>query len=1224
MWSASEVSQAQKQGAFWYFGNRAGVNFSSGSPVADGNGQMNNLEGVASISDKDGNLLFYTDGQTVYNSTHNVMQDGTGLQGHNSSTQSAVIVPIPSNPNRYYIFTVYENAGALRYSVVDMRGGGGLGRVITKNQLLLSSAPEKITAVLASNETDVWVISHGYGNNTFYVWKITGAGLNTTATTQNIGSTHGNAASAGNVKGESRGYMKASPDGRKIAVAVAGEAFGFGQGQVRNGFVEVLDFDPSTGVLSNPIRFDDGNKPSAVTTYSDVYGVEFSPNSRYLYTTGWGFRGGSRQCLQIDLKAGNNAAVQASAFLVASYNNDNQRRGHFGGIQLAMDGKIYISRNERGWLSCIERPNCPKAACNYVDNAVTLTTGRNGRLGLPTFIQSYFRQADFEFGDPSAPGTSKGLCFSDTMYFWLPDSSGIDSVVWNMGDTAFGAINHRTGFRTSHIYKYPGEYNVQMIVYRGNSNSCFATIDTIVREVSVFEYPQLNIGNDTFFCAGGSVELYVPAVPEAAMIWKSGNQSEYENVNTEGWQWMDIVVNGCKTRDSIYVSQIAYPVIDMPRDTFTCNGNAITLRLSGMDSVRWSNNDTSRDFTTAIGGTYIVKAYNRTCMSEDTVTIANNGVPAFNLGADRTFCAGETLNLSLFFPKDTFTYRWQNNSSDSFFIISSAGTYHVTVSGYYCQRSDTIVVNYQTPTPFSLGADRVMCLGDSVYLNAGIPGATSYRWNNNRTDSAIWAKDYGFYSVEVSDGICNYKDTVLVETRNLVPVTLPNDTTLCIGDSLPILFQVISSTEYRWNNIVYSDPRITIKNSGKYVLRFTDLPDRVCVESDSITVTFQTPVAFSAGRDTMLCNGDRINLNVNYPGTFVSAIWHDAVTGLSRQNNMGTAFHWIEIFDGICRSRDTVNISYFPQVVVDLGMDRILCDNETLNLDATTAGMNQYQWTVDGTPSGNQSNFTVNNPGGRVAVRVGNGLCFGSDSIQVTYFSTPVINLGKDTILCTGDVLPLSIAPGTADNWQWWNGSNTPSATVTQEGNWWLRASNGPNGECASGDTIEVLYTYPPVINFGFLDSNLCDAITFSYNFTVPHTTYRWMDGFNGPTREFSAAGTYWVAAENVCGYDSAGITISIDEFGCRVDMPNAFSPNNDGINDIFRPLGNVYKYETLEIFNRWGETLHVGPGEKGWDGSYKGEVCPGGIYFFRLQYRKLVNGYPRLMVINGIVTLVP
>ena len=133
-----------QQNNIWYFGKRAGLNFNPGSPRALHNSAMDADEGSASICDKTGNLLFYTNGVTVYNRNHQVMLNGTGLKGNLSTVQSALIVPMPGTDNIYYIFTTdaVENnfANGYNYSVVDMNRDNGKGEVILKN-ILFNASP---------------------------------------------------------------------------------------------------------------------------------------------------------------------------------------------------------------------------------------------------------------------------------------------------------------------------------------------------------------------------------------------------------------------------------------------------------------------------------------------------------------------------------------------------------------------------------------------------------------------------------------------------------------------------------------------------------------------------------------------------------------------------------------------------------------------------------------------------------------------------------------------------------------------------------------------------------------------------------------------------------------------------------------------------------------------------------------------------------------------------
>ena len=130
---------AQKEANNWYFGDYAGMNFGFGLPIAVTNGQLTTWEGCSSISTSTGALLFYTDGSLVWNKNHLLMPNGTGLMGHKSSTQSGIIVPKPSDPNHYYIFTVDARdnnlQNGLRYTLVDMTLDGGLGDVVTAEKI---------------------------------------------------------------------------------------------------------------------------------------------------------------------------------------------------------------------------------------------------------------------------------------------------------------------------------------------------------------------------------------------------------------------------------------------------------------------------------------------------------------------------------------------------------------------------------------------------------------------------------------------------------------------------------------------------------------------------------------------------------------------------------------------------------------------------------------------------------------------------------------------------------------------------------------------------------------------------------------------------------------------------------------------------------------------------------------------------------------------------------
>ena len=355
----AQSAAAQRPTDLWYFGRQAGLSFANGAPTPLLNGAMTTYEGCATATTKRGELLFYTDGQTVWNRQHQPMPGGRHLMGSGSSTQSALIVPDPGSGNIFYVFTVAAQGApdGLRYSVVDMTRANGLGDVPRANLLLLTPVAEKLAAVRHANGRDVWVLAHRWRSNAFVAYLVTAAGVQAAQPVlSNVGAM--NAGPGGNAIGA----LKFSPDGTKLAAALWRD----------NNKFEVYDFDRSTGKVSNPRGFG---------PYQEAYGVEFSPDGRYLYGTCNGNSAGAigragaseTQLIQIDLKTKKTETVGRSS---------NHK---IGALQRGPDGRIYVAREDNSFLGVIENPNAAGAACRYVDDGLNLG-GRRSKLGLPGFI----------------------------------------------------------------------------------------------------------------------------------------------------------------------------------------------------------------------------------------------------------------------------------------------------------------------------------------------------------------------------------------------------------------------------------------------------------------------------------------------------------------------------------------------------------------------------------------------------------------------------------------------------------------------------------------------------------------------------------------------------------------------------------------------------------------------------------------------------------------------
>lgn len=195
---------SQKQNNQWRFGRDGGIDFNSSPPVFVSGSSIATGEGSASVSDRNtGNLLFYTDGVTVWNAQNTVMPNGSNLRGGSSallsSTTAAVIVPKPNSTSQFYIFTINELGAAagfqgLHYSVVDMSLNNGLGDVIStqKNRFLLLTTSEKLEVIPASNQQDYWIVTND--NQDFYSFRISSAGVSTNPVVSSVGGNFANTA----------------------------------------------------------------------------------------------------------------------------------------------------------------------------------------------------------------------------------------------------------------------------------------------------------------------------------------------------------------------------------------------------------------------------------------------------------------------------------------------------------------------------------------------------------------------------------------------------------------------------------------------------------------------------------------------------------------------------------------------------------------------------------------------------------------------------------------------------------------------------------------------------------------------------------------------------------------------------------------------------------------------------------------------------------------------
>ena len=346
------------------------------------------------------------------------MPNGNGLNGNYSSTQSALIIPMPFSTTKYYVFTTDAQAGVisattcscLAYSLVDMSFNGGLGDVTVKNSILHAPVTEKLTAYKHANDSCIWLVAHEWGSDHFLSYLISPSGVNATPVVSATGSSHCCTTSNANAIGQ----MKISPDGTKLAYILHSDEK-----------IELFKFDRSSGRVSDPVSI----TADASISFQQLYGLEFSPNSSLVYVTTNSLYQ-SNHIIQFSLKKWNATDVGASRkHIQGPYFNPYI----FGQAQLAPDGKIYVSNYGSYALGVINSPDSIGTKCSYAP----FQTPTNGklRLGLPNYMPGFYRTPpppDDAFCDsepvipnvvtPNGDGINDDFKISCNGYLFIPES----------------------------------------------------------------------------------------------------------------------------------------------------------------------------------------------------------------------------------------------------------------------------------------------------------------------------------------------------------------------------------------------------------------------------------------------------------------------------------------------------------------------------------------------------------------------------------------------------------------------------------------------------------------------------------------------------------------------------------------------------------------------------------------------------------------------------------
>ncbi|MFN3404298.1 MAG: T9SS type A sorting domain-containing protein [Cytophagaceae bacterium] len=429
----------------WYFGQRAGLDFTSGSPAFLPGGQTNGAghEGNSNVCDPDGNIVFYTDNYRLYDASHSMIQL---LRGATSSTQGSVSIPDPADPaNRFYLFTANVDPGGggerdatntnmgIHYYHIQKSGAGitvlaGPVRIANHNEVT-----EQICAGTDYNG-NYWIVSHEGGRysggmNRIYSWKVTSSGVGSRVTSSITGTTGNNAY---------LGSMKINKCQTKLGIA---HFVGTGQGSV-----EVYNWDANSGMVTGLAQ--------RIPSLPAMYGCEFSPDGNIFYYTALS----DNRLYQLDLTTG-------TVYTDASWTSSNNMN-EMGTLQLGPDDKIYVTNVSNFGLPCyigvINNPNVVGAGCNYNKTGFLL----NGSVA-PNYYPNIFRGiSNMAWMNPNLPSITNNNCpqvqfaFNFNNYFKNPVTVVPASIEWDFGDG--GGYQSGLGASPTHEYTSTGNYTVNL------------------------------------------------------------------------------------------------------------------------------------------------------------------------------------------------------------------------------------------------------------------------------------------------------------------------------------------------------------------------------------------------------------------------------------------------------------------------------------------------------------------------------------------------------------------------------------------------------------------------------------------------------------------------------------------------------------------------------------------------------------------------------------------
>ncbi|MBS1746644.1 MAG: gliding motility-associated C-terminal domain-containing protein [Bacteroidetes bacterium] len=684
----------------------------------------------------------------------------------------------------------------------------------------------------------------------------------------------------------------------------------------------------------------------------------------------------------------------------------------------------------------------------------------------------------------------------------------------------------------------------------------------------------------------------------------------------------------------------------------TCDPKILQFQDTSLnaDSIRWDfgfgKQDTARNPVVAFPGygKYIVHLYAKTnsgCLDTATDTIdVEVTIDSAIITKDTAICLGSSIQLTAI---NGLNYCWSPKGSLSDSSIQNPLASPVMTTTYYLNiltaNNQPVIRDSVTITVLSLpvvnaGPDDTICLGTTAQLNA--TGASTYKWQSSidLSDTTIAnpvaspVTTTNFIVTGFDNYGCRDTDNVIITVLDLPDIQLVNDTAICKGGSVVLNAIVAGKNSYRWlpsiglSDATVFNPVASPAATTKYFVSVSD--SNQCVATDSVTVNVLPGPVVSTINDTSVCYGSQVTLVTD--AMYANSFSWSPQTGLDNfnaQNPVATALsttkYYVTADNGYCSEKDSVTLTVLALPDVIAGNDTTVCGNATAQLSA--AGALSYSWQPVTGLSDPISPNTMANPGQTTTYFVTGtdvNKCSNIDSVTVNVTPVPAFQLApQQIVICVGNTTVLAASGGDVFSW-------SPAQTVSNPG---AAATNVYPAEtttykviitdttCKVTDSLfsTVTVDEPPVVSI--TKSNDVDCINWQAQLTATGgNRFKWSPNQNISNPAISnpvvtpVSDTWYfveVTSENGCTNKDSILVKSILNPEAKVfEVPSAFTPNHDGLNDCFevKYWGPADIFD-LSVYNRMGDLVfHSNNINACWDGNYKGLPQPQGVYVYKIN----------------------